>query len=375
MKKTNSILLVHPFIKNGGSELRLCELIRIFNARDIEVSVLAFNKKFPQKKLEERYNFDPMYSVVYLSAYNTLLSYLNSSWIRWLSVAAKLRRISGKYDLVISTYNFFPVKTRNLICFIVDLTFNVDVRDYELNKRDLRLSSKFKDFVELVLFCDKVSDKSRGLLINSKFTEKRINELGYTNTTVIYPPLNILENYSFKCTRDNKGIVYLGRISAEKRVLEIIDWYSRNKLYLFGHDLFIMGDIDNSYAEDLFNRFSEYDGINFLGGADMAMKVEVLENCKFAINNREFEAFGVAVAEMLSSGCFVFVPDGGGQKEIITSEYFRFKTIEEITTKIISIDTNIEVFNLRKKEVTQMLVNLKVNSFENQITDIINQIL
>lgn len=98
MKKINSILLVHPFINNGGSELRLCELIRILNARDIKVSVLAFNKKFPQVKLEERYNFAPEYTVEYLSANNILFGYLNSSWLRWLSVATKLRRISGNYD-------------------------------------------------------------------------------------------------------------------------------------------------------------------------------------------------------------------------------------------------------------------------------------
>ncbi|MBE3130005.1 MAG: hypothetical protein IMZ54_04700, partial [Acidobacteria bacterium] len=46
-------------------------------------------------------------------------------------------------------------------------------------------------------------------------------------------------------------------------------------------------------------------------------KAEFLARHKYGISGCRNEAFGIAVAEMVKAGSLVWVPDGGGQKEIV----------------------------------------------------------
>jgi glycosyltransferase involved in cell wall biosynthesis len=91
-----------------------------------------------------------------------------------------------------------------------------------------------------------------------------------------------------------------------------------------GHDihLHIVGSINDSknkaYIEsikDLCNQHKNWvflEGI--LGGKD---KCGLISQHKFGFSARKNEPFGIAVAEMIKGGCIVFIPDGGGQIEII----------------------------------------------------------
>lgn len=44
---------------------------------------------------------------------------------------------------------------------------------------------------------------------------------------------------------------------------------------------------------------------------------ELISSQKFGIHGHNFEHFGMAIAEMITGGCIVFSPNGGGQVEIV----------------------------------------------------------
>jgi hypothetical protein len=46
-------------------------------------------------------------------------------------------------------------------------------------------------------------------------------------------------------------------------------------------------------------------------------KAVFLARHKYGISGLRHEAFGIAVADMVKAGCLVWVPDGGGQTEIV----------------------------------------------------------
>jgi glycosyltransferase involved in cell wall biosynthesis len=50
------------------------------------------------------------------------------------------------------------------------------------------------------------------------------------------------------------------------------------------------------------------------------------------------EHFGIAVAEMVRAGCVVFVPDGGGQVEIVGQEdRLRYTSAADAVAKILQV--------------------------------------
>jgi len=61
---------------------------------------------------------------------------------------------------------------------------------------------------------------------------------------------------------------------------------------------------------------------------------------EFGINGCEREAFGIAVAELVKAGCLTFVPNGGGQTEIVDHPSLTFENDDDAIQKIVSVLEN-----------------------------------
>jgi len=71
-------------------------------------------------------------------------------------------------------------------------------------------------------------------------------------------------------------------------------------------------------------------------------KERFLAGHKYGISGRRNEAFGIAVAEMVKAGSLVWVPDGGGQKEIVAHPELIYVGRDEAVAKIRSVLTEPE---------------------------------
>jgi glycosyltransferase involved in cell wall biosynthesis len=92
---------------------------------------------------------------------------------------------------------------------------------------------------------------------------------------------------------------------------------------------------DPSYASSLRQLCSENREWAFMEeGIDSQAKSHLMACHKYGLSGRENEPFGIAVAEMVKSGCIVFVPNGGGQVEIVDHPALIFENEADAVDKI-----------------------------------------
>ena len=66
-------------------------------------------------------------------------------------------------------------------------------------------------------------------------------------------------------------------------------------------------------------------------------KADRLTSCKYGIQGRDWEPFGISVAEMVKAGCITFAPATGGQAEILDHELLTFADDDQAAEKISSV--------------------------------------
>jgi glycosyltransferase involved in cell wall biosynthesis len=162
---------------------------------------------------------------------------------------------------------------------------------------------------------------------------------GPFTSTVFYPPTAFEVNLS-GVERDPLQVNYIGRISEEKRIEDIIRIVelARNSS---GSDLklHIAGQMENTpYAEKLKRIAKEKNWIRFVGMVLGEAKERFLLSGTYAIHAERDETFGIAITEYLKAGSIPVVPDEGGTMEIVDSPALTYHDNEEaaaILTKLL----------------------------------------
>ncbi len=105
-----------------------------------------------------------------------------------------------------------------------------------------------------------------------------------------------------------------------------------------GHDvhLHVIGSFDNSpYARMVHRLCMENSAWVFLEGQKTGQeKASLLAHHRFGIHGRPYEAFGISVAEMVKAGCIPFIPDTGGQVEIVDEPSLCWSDPDDAVAKI-----------------------------------------
>jgi len=192
--------------------------------------------------------------------------------------------------------------------------------------------------------CDRIAAvrpdawKQNVTLSNSAWTADRLLKKYGIPSQVVYPPVAIDFPSTPYADRDN-GFICLGRVSPEKCTHSAIEILQ--KVRERGHDvhLHILGGLDGSdYANKVRGLADQFREWVFLEGVALGeRKIELLSGHRFGINTCPNEAFGIAVAEMVLAGCVVFVPNGGGQVEIINHPALIYENEADAVEKIDAI--------------------------------------
>ncbi len=192
--------------------------------------------------------------------------------------------------------------------------------------------------------CDRIAPlnpeawKQNVTLANSAWTADRLLKKCGIVSRVVFPPV-MMDIPLMPATAREAGFICLGRVSPEKCVHSVIEILSRVRER--GHDvhLHVLGGIDNSdYAQKVRGLAEQFREWVFLEGWTFGdRKRELLSGHRFGINACQSEAFGVAVAEMVLAGCVVFVPNGGGQVEIVDHPALIFENDLDAVEKIAAV--------------------------------------
>ncbi|MBS3760681.1 glycosyltransferase family 4 protein [Halodesulfurarchaeum sp.] len=180
------------------------------------------------------------------------------------------------------------------------------------------------------------------LLANSAWTADTVEEIYDVRPTVLHPPVDSIDGGLNWEQREN-GIIILGRIAPDKRVLEAITIVDR--LRDRGQDvhLHIVGSAPRLYRPYVERVTTEADRrahVTLERDVSRERLEALLRTHRYGLNLKSNEHFGMSVAEYVEAGMIAFAPDGGGQREILNGRSDRL--FDSIAAAVDTIETSLE---------------------------------
>jgi glycosyltransferase involved in cell wall biosynthesis len=180
-------------------------------------------------------------------------------------------------------------------------------------------------------------------LTNSQWTATIATDAFGEQVTVVYPPVTTTDLEPEPWNLRRERLVSVGRISPDKNLLRNIE-IVRN-LHERGYEIQydIVGpasrrSINDPYLTELQRTVSKYDYVRYRGELSREALVSLLGTSKYGLHGKDHEHFGIAVAEFVAAGMIPFVPDSGGQREIVGGNTdVMYGSIEEAVDRIASV--------------------------------------
>ena len=178
-----------------------------------------------------------------------------------------------------------------------------------------------------------IADQREHIYSTSHYVESVLQGFyGSFNGSVFYPP-TAFESKLKDVKRNPLQVNYIGRISEEKRIEDIVDIVERVRNSSgFDLTLLIAGQMeDTPYGKKLKTIAADKKWVRFVGQVLDETKERFLLSGTYAIHAERDETFGIAVTEYLKAGLIPIVPDEGGTMEIVNSPALAYQTIEDAT--------------------------------------------
>jgi len=184
--------------------------------------------------------------------------------------------------------------------------------------------------------------KNNLTLVNSDWTGKITKKLYGIETKTVYPPVPGIFKEVPWMEREN-GFVCIGRFVPEKRLEMIVEILAKVRAQGYDLHLHIIGSYDTRWGHEYYYQVKKLVEQNsswiFLNeNLSRQNLLNLVSQHKYGIHAMVDEHFGIAVAEMVKSGCITFVPNDGGQVEIVgKDDRLLYSTVEEAVIKILRI--------------------------------------
>ena len=250
-----------------------------------------------------------------------------------------VKRHRDDYDLFVSTYNVMDFGKPGIQC-IADFSFDDGIRREVDGDGTGTASLARKMYIGLSALLKGIKEtgwKRNVTVVNSDWSGRIMKERFGVESVTVYPAVRTtFPGVEWRARRT--GFVSLGRISSEKKQDTIVSILKGVRQYM-AVNLSIVGPVpDTPYAQELKNLAMENAAwVHLVGGLFGDEKVVFLPMFRYAIHGRTNEAFGIAVAELVKAGCIVWVPDGGGQTEIVDHPLLTYRDEADAVEKIVRV--------------------------------------
>ena len=344
-RRRRKIVIGHPRLGFGGSEAAVMWLIEALK-RDFEVTVVttagwdlaALNAFYGTRIVNDEVT-------IRIAPVPFAVRGQSAAALRGACFQRFARQIAAEYDVRISAYN--PTDWGlPAIHFIADFSWHRKLRekldppspgfiyrDTIVRKAYLRIATAYGRPSGRNLLRDDL------VIANSNWTADLIRQVGGADSVaVVYPP--VWEKFpDIPWDQKEQAFAMIGRIVPEKQVelaIAILDAVRQR-----GHNLrlHLCGQIENDIYGKRISRLCEEraDWIVTEGRVSGARKAQILASCRFGIQTRGAEPFGISVAEMVSAGAIVFASDNGGQAEVLSDPGLLFSDADDAADKICAV--------------------------------------
>ncbi|MGH7506852.1 MAG: glycosyltransferase [Longimicrobiales bacterium] len=184
--------------------------------------------------------------------------------------------------------------------------------------------------------------KSNLTLANSDWTAARIGQLLGITAQTLYPPVDAT-SHPLPWDQRRRGFVAIGRISPEKEYERVMRIVGRVRANAPDVTLTIVGTWDDAtrgYLDRLRQLARSLDPsgqwLTFSRNLARDEVRQLLASHRYGIHGMREEHFGMAPAEMARNGMLVWVPNGGGQVEIVgNAPELRYDSEDEAVARIL----------------------------------------
>jgi glycosyltransferase involved in cell wall biosynthesis len=173
-------------------------------------------------------------------------------------------------------------------------------------------------------------------LVNSDWTGALVRRQYGVATRTVYPPV-MSSVAAVPWEKRENGFLCIGRLTREKQIERVIDIVDRVRESVPDVRLHIVGTVDApAYARRIRRQVSARAAwITLHENLSRGELLRLMASQRYGIHGMRQEHFGIAIAEMASAGVVVFVPDDGGQVEIVGGdERVLYRTPDDAVRKI-----------------------------------------
>jgi glycosyltransferase involved in cell wall biosynthesis len=379
------VAIVHPKLGFGGSETRALWLLEALK-RDYDVCLIT-GGKVDLLRLNEYYGtrLSPQeFSIREVRMPLGLQGTAKFAGLRRAFLQRYLKRVSLEFDVMISGYNPCDFGIRGIQC-IGDFAF---VREWRLalhpslqNYRrwwygDSPLRNAYLAFCNLVSKPNPDAWKRNVTVANSGWSAGCLRREFGIEARTVYPP--VADDFpAIPYQEKENGFVCIGRVVPEKRMDAIIELLGRVREDGCDIHLHLLGGIDDSqYGRRLKQLCAKHHDWVFPEGLVFGRrKKELMARHRFGINACENESFGIAVAEMVKAGCIVFVPNGGGQVEIVNHPALIYEDDADAVRKIEAVLANAALQGSLREHLSQGAQRFSVSNFQGAMQNLVREFL
>lgn len=287
------------------------------------------------------------------------------------------RTVSDRFDVVFGSFNETDYGRRG-IQYVHYPTYlrprpAVDLRWYHPPQAGLdmyyALADRIADFS-----LDRI--KSNVTLVNSNWTGERVSRLLGIQTRTLYPPV-VEPAPGLAWEQRRNGFLAVGRISPEKAYERVMTILARVREKVPDITLTIVGTCDRHtrrYAHSV-SRLAESLGswIAFHHDLPRDDVRALMASHRYGIHGMREEHFGMAPAELARAGAIVWVPQGGGQMEIVGHEpRLMYDTDDDAVAKIVGTLTNAAEQQRLRHILTAVSGQFSSARFMQQVRDIVS---
>lgn len=169
------------------------------------------------------------------------------------------------------------------------------------------------------------------LLTNSSWMADVVQETYGARPSVVHPPVDTRGFEPRPWSERERGFLTVGRLAPYKNVEDAIRVVDR--LRERGHDvhLHLVGPAyDEEYYEYLDGLAAERPHVRVEGEVSRERLVELVSTHRYGLHAKRKEHFGMVVAEFVAGGALPFVPDNGGQRDIVNGQDdLTYATVDE----------------------------------------------
>ena len=272
-----------------------------------------------------------------------------------------VNRIRKEYDLLVNTFGEGPSQGTTIDYVHFPSNYVYSNRDLDsikgigshLQKNIPALLYPIYDGLVSYIQPDNLSNSyQKTTLVNSRWTRSMIKERYGVKSNVLYPPVRT-EDFSSPPFKEREyGFVCIGRIEEAKNILRTIEIIDELRDRFDVH-LHIIGKISEpGYGKRMKEKARGKSYIELEGMIPREELIGFIESHKFGIHGMDTEHFGIVVAEMVAGGCIPFVPDDGGQVEIVDrNPHLLYSDKNEAVEKISEM---LEDKELQKKTIRRL---------------------